>query len=64
MVCKCNFLHTEAVDQSSKRSKKGGAKGSVASLKETIQLGCVSHESSQRRSVLRENCDRITQSSS
>ena len=51
---KCNFLHPEAVGQPSKMSEKGGAKGSVALLKETIHLG-VSHDSPQRKSILREN---------
>ena len=33
---------------------KGGAKGSVAILKESTQLGCVSEDSYPRKSVLRE----------
>ena len=37
-----------------KKSKKGGAKGSVAMLKESIQLGCVSQDSYPRKYVLRE----------
>ena len=38
----------------SKKSKKDGAKGSVALLKESTQLGCVSQGSYPRKSVLRE----------
>ena len=49
----CNFLHTEAVGQPRERSQKGGAKGSVASLKETVRLGCVSHGRPQSKSILR-----------
>ena len=37
-----------------KAQKKGDAKGSVAILKESIQLGCVSQESYPRKSFLRE----------
>ena len=35
-----------------KRSKKGGRKGSVELLKESIQLGCVSQELRPRKSIL------------
>ena len=38
----------------SKKSKKGGAKGSVASLKESVQLGCVSQDAYPRKSILHE----------
>ena len=51
---KCHFRHVEAEGKPNKRSKKGGAKGSVAILKESIQLGCVSQDSYQRNSILRE----------
>ena len=51
----CHFRHTEAGGQSSKKSKKSGGKGSVASLIEAIQLGCVSQDSPQRKSILRED---------
>ena len=51
----CKFLHTVAGGRPSKKSKKGGAKGLVALLKETTQLGCASHDSSHRKSILREN---------
>ena len=37
----------------SKKSKTGSAKGSVAILKESIQLGCASQESYPRKSILR-----------
>ena len=33
----------------SKKSKKDGAKGSVAMLKESVQLGCVSQDSNPRK---------------
>ena len=39
---------------SNKKSKKGGAKGSVATSKESFQLGCVSQDSCPRRSIPRE----------
>ena len=48
----CYFRHVEA-EKHSKKSKKGGAKGSVALLKESIQLGCVSQDSHPRKSILR-----------
>ena len=41
-------------ERSTKRSKKGNAKGSAAILKESIQLGCVSQDSYPRKSVQRE----------
>ena len=40
--------------QPSKRSKKGGVKGSVALLKESFQSGCASHDSHPRKSILLE----------
>ena len=51
---KCRFRHAEADAQRSKMSKKSGVKGSVALLKESIQLGCVSLDSYPRKSVLHE----------
>ena len=48
----CLFRCTEADGQPSKKSKKGGAQGSVALLKESIQLGCVSQDSYPRKSFL------------
>ena len=38
----CHFRFIEAEGQTNKKSKKGGAKGSVAILKESTQWGCVS----------------------
>ena len=52
---KCKLLHIEAGGQPSKKPKKGGAQGSVALLKETIQLDCVSQDHVHRKSILREN---------
>ena len=45
---------------------KYGGEGLVGLLKETIQLGCVSNDSRQKKSILREmkNWDQIAQSSS
>ena len=40
----CQFRHTEAAGQPIEKSKKSGEKGSVAFLKESIQLGCVSQD--------------------
>ena len=47
--------HVEAEGKPSKKSKKGGAKGTVALLKESTQLGCVSQDSYPRKSILRED---------
>ena len=67
---KCKFPHTEAGGQPSKKSKKVGAKGSVAVLEreysntlcvprqsseKVYSIGCVSHDGPQRKSILREN---------
>ena len=38
----------------SKKSKDGGAKGSVEILKESFRVGCVAQDSYPRKSVLRE----------
>ena len=51
---KCHFRHVEAKEKSSKQSKKGGARGSVALLKECTQVGCAAQGSYPRKSVLRE----------
>ena len=51
---KFHFRHVEAEGKPSKKSKKGGAEGSDAILKESIQLGCVSQDSYPRKSILRE----------
>ena len=44
----------EAEGKPNKKSKKGGAKGSVAILKESAQFGCVSQDSYPSKSILRE----------
>ena len=41
-----------ATSAAQRRSKKGGRKGSVELLKESIQLGCVSQEPRPRKSIL------------
>ena len=51
---KCHFRHVEAEGKTSKRAKKGGAKGSVAILKESTQWCCVSQDSYPRKSILHE----------
>ena len=51
----CRFRHVEAHVKPNKKSKKGGAKGSVAMLKDSIQFGCVSQDSYPRKSILRES---------
>ena len=51
---KCHVRHVEAEGKPSEKSKKGGAKGSVAMLKESTQLSCVSQDSFPRKSSLRE----------
>ena len=45
----------EAEEKPSKKSKKGGAKGSVALLNESAQLGCVFQDSYPTKSVIRED---------
>ena len=45
---KCKFRQVEVDGQPCKKSKKIGGKGSVALLKESIQLGCVSNDCYQR----------------
>ena len=47
-------MRSQAKSQRSKLSDTGGVKGSVASLKESFQLGCVSQDSYPRKSILRE----------
>ena len=64
---KCLFRHTEADGLPIKRSKKSDGKGSVASLKESIQLGCVSQDTEHRRSLFFgkvDNSDQIAPSHS
>ena len=50
---KCRFRHAEVDGQPSKKSKKSGVQGSVALLKESKQLGCVSQDSHPSKSILR-----------
>ena len=50
----CFFRHVAAEGTPNERSKKGGAKGSVAILKESIQLGCASQDSYPKKSIQRE----------
>ena len=46
---KCHFRHVEPDGKPNKKSKKGGAKGSVALLKESTQLGlCISRFLSEK----------------
>ena len=45
---KSHFRHVEAEEKANKKSKKGGAKGSVAILQESIEVGCVSQDSYPR----------------
>ena len=49
-----HFRRVEAEGKPNKKSKKGCAKGSVAILKESFQLGCVSQDSCPRTSIQRE----------
>ena len=51
---KCHFRHVEATKSPAKSQRKGGAKGSVALLKESTQVGCVSQGSYPRKSIPRE----------
>ena len=44
MAISADFRYVEAEEKPSNKSKKGGAKGSVALLKESTQLGCVSQD--------------------
>ena len=50
---KCRFPHVKADVQPSTKSKKSGVKGSVAILKESFQLGCVSQDSHPRKLIPR-----------
>ena len=51
---KGHFRPVEAEGEPSKKWKKGGAKGSVAILKQSVQLVCASQDSYPRRSIFRE----------
>ena len=46
------FRHVEAEEKPNKKWKTCGAKGSVAMLKESTQLGCASQNSHPRKSIL------------
>ena len=50
---KCRFRHDDDEEAPSKKSKKESAEGSVASLKEEVQIGCVSQDSDPQKSILR-----------
>ena len=56
--CKCGdqclFRDTEPDGQPSKKSKKSGVTASVALLKESFRLGCVSQDHPPKKSILRE----------
>ena len=55
--------HIEADGQLREKLKKSGAKGSVAFLKESLQLGCVSHDAgSPKKSLQLKNLDQIAPS--
>ena len=49
----CNFRHVELEEKPNKKSKKGGAKGPVAMLKELAQMNCVSQDPHPKKSTLR-----------
>ena len=48
----CAFRHTEAGGKPTEKSTKSGGKGSVAMLKESIHLGCVSQVYLPRKSII------------
>ena len=54
---RCSYAHLQVDEQSSKKSKKNGDKMAVAILKNTPQLGCVSHhmEPPKSSSILRKS---------
>ena len=52
---KCRFRHVEVDVQPSKKLKKSGVKGSVALIKDSKQLGCVSQDSHPRKSIRRKD---------
>ena len=49
---RCYFRHVEAEENPNKESKNGGANGTVALFKESIQFGCVSQDPRQGKSIL------------
>ena len=54
MPTHANFDMLRQKEKPSKKSKNGGAQGSVAILEECMQLRCVSQDSYPRKSVLRD----------
>ena len=50
---KCFFKHVQAEEKSIKKSKKGGAKGRAALLRESVQADYVSQDSHPRKSIPR-----------
>ena len=48
------FRHTEADGQPRTKAKKSGGKGSVALLKETVQVGCLSQDCPLKNFILQE----------
>ena len=50
---KSNFRHVELEVKPNKKSEKGGAKGSVAMLKDLTQMNCVSQDPHPKKSILR-----------
>ena len=53
MVIIASFRHLALEGKPNKKSKKGGAKGSVAMLKDLTQMNCVSHDPHPKESILR-----------
>ena len=49
----CFFRHVELAEKPNKKSKKDGAKGSVAILKELAQMKCVSQDLHPKKTILR-----------
>ena len=49
----CQFRHSDAEGTPSKKSMKESAKGSVAVLKEKVQVGCVSQDSYPKKFIPR-----------
>ena len=54
---KCRFRHTEVDGQPSGKVEEKWCQVSGASLKESLQLGCVSQDSNSRRCILRKGCN-------
>ena len=49
----CRFRHLALEGKPNNKSKKGGAKGSVAMLKELTQMNCISQDLHPKKSMLR-----------